>query len=254
MIEAYCKVNLILKVFPRSKAALKHRILSLFVLDKTLFDEVTVSEFGSNCVMYVVDDTKTKLEDCLVIRSIQYLQKKFKVKTCYRVYIKKHIDMMSGLGGGSSDAATVMLYIMKDNHIKLKELDMKDIALTLGSDIPFFLYGYETAIVEGYGDIVTPVELDRDFQFDYEVIRTGIKVPTKKVFDNLDQDLQYKSKVNFNKCYNCLLSGKFNTRYIYNDLQPYIFKTSPRLLDWYVDVPGQKKIVCGSGGSILTVK
>lgn len=71
------------------------------------------------------------------------------------VSIEKNIPVQSGLGGGSSDAASLLSLL---NTIKpLPEDRLHQIATRVGSDVPFFLFGGNAAIVEGRGERVTPI-------------------------------------------------------------------------------------------------
>lgn len=72
-----------------------------------------------------------------------------------QINIDKHIPFGAGLGGGSSDAATVLKALA--TFYEDKE-SLQDMALKLGSDVPFFTSGYTAAKGEGRGEILTPIE------------------------------------------------------------------------------------------------
>ncbi len=248
MIKSYSKINLILKVYPRTNSETKHRIKSLFVLNKNLYDEITIVPSKSNKITYYSDNKKILINNCLIKKAINYLKNNFSISKNYSINVKKNINLMSGLGGGSSNAAEVIKYILKDNKISISKLNLNDIALNLGSDIPFFIVGKSSAIVTNYGDVIEPTKIKK---INYKLIETKIEISTKKVFDKLDSDKNYHSQVNFNKCLDSLLKNNFDNHYIYNDLEQYIFKVSRKMNNQFNGVSRKSKIVCGSGGSIL---
>lgn len=248
MVKAYSKVNLILKVYKKKQTESKHKIKSLFLLNKTFYDEINIVKSNKLSISYYLESKKTVLKDCLVKKALFYLKNKFQISTNYSIKITKKINIMSGLGGGSSDAASVILYVLKDKKIPISKLNMKEIALQLGSDIPFFLSKTNAAIVSGYGEKVKEIKMPK---LNYKVNLTNIKVSTKIVFDALVKDKEYSSKVNFDKCLNSLLNKKFDNHYIYNDLQAYIFKVSNKISKKFNEIKTNNKIICGAGGSIL---
>jgi 4-diphosphocytidyl-2-C-methyl-D-erythritol kinase len=72
------------------------------------------------------------------------------------IEIEKHIPMMSGLGGDSSDAAAVLIGLDRLWELKLSDSELMAMAAKLGSDVPFFLHG-GTALMEGRGESITPL-------------------------------------------------------------------------------------------------
>ena len=94
--------------------------------------------------------------------------------------ITKQIPMGGGLGGGSSDAATVLLAL---NHLWRCGLSVDELAslgLPLGADVPVFVRGF-SAWAEGVGERLEAVELPERW---YAVIHPGVAVPTRDVFQS----------------------------------------------------------------------
>jgi 4-diphosphocytidyl-2-C-methyl-D-erythritol kinase len=94
------------------------------------------------------------------------------------IAVTKRLPMGGGLGGGSSDAATTLLAL---NHLweagKSRE-ELMALGLSLGADVPFFLFG-RNAFAEGVGERLTPIDgLDCWFV----VIEPGVAVPTPEIF------------------------------------------------------------------------
>lgn len=73
------------------------------------------------------------------------------------IAITKNIPVAAGLGGGSSDAATVLLGVNELLGLGFSTERLMEIGVTLGADVPFFVFG-KTALAEGIGEILTPIE------------------------------------------------------------------------------------------------
>lgn len=119
-------------------------------------------------------------ESDLVIRAARLLQATLppgRVRGA-DIAVTKRLPMGGGLGGGSSDAATTLLAL---NHLweagKSRE-ELMALGLSLGADVPFFLFG-RNAFAEGVGERLTPIDgLDCWFV----VIEPGVAVPTPEIF------------------------------------------------------------------------
>lgn len=122
-------------------------------------------------------------ESDLIVRAAKLLQKETSPglageKLGADIAIDKRLPLGSGLGGGSSDAATTLIAL---NHLwqtNLTPVELMALGLQLGADVPFFLFG-QNAFAEGVGEMLIPVTTpDRWFV----VIEPGISVPTKTIF------------------------------------------------------------------------
>ncbi|MFQ5465452.1 MAG: 4-(cytidine 5'-diphospho)-2-C-methyl-D-erythritol kinase [Thermodesulfobacteriota bacterium] len=97
------------------------------------------------------------------------------------IRIEKNIPAGAGLGGGSSDAAAVLLGLNELFAAGLGQNELMDIGARIGSDVPFFILG-GAALARGRGEVLTPVELP---PFDYLLINPGFEVSTGWVYSNL---------------------------------------------------------------------
>ncbi|HDG1668723.1 TPA: 4-(cytidine 5'-diphospho)-2-C-methyl-D-erythritol kinase [Kluyvera ascorbata] len=94
------------------------------------------------------------------------------------ISIDKRLPMGGGLGGGSSNAATVLVAL---NHLwqcRLSDDELATIGLTLGADVPVFVRGH-AAFAEGVGEVLTPVEVAEKW---YLVAHPGVSIPTPVIF------------------------------------------------------------------------
>ena len=98
------------------------------------------------------------------------------------ISIDKRLPMGGGLGGGSSNAATVLVAL---NHLWGCGLSVEELAglgLRLGADVPVFIRGH-AAFAEGVGEVLTPVEPPERW---YLVAHPGVSIPTPEIFRDPD--------------------------------------------------------------------
>lgn len=127
-------------------------------------------------------------EDNLIVRAARLLMKtavdsdRLPAGSGADISIEKRLPMGGGLGGGSSNAATVLVAL---NHLWQCGLSVDELAaigLTLGADVPVFVRGH-AAFAEGVGEILTPVEPEEKW---YLVAHPGVSIPTPVIFNDPD--------------------------------------------------------------------
>lgn len=246
-IKAYAKVNLCLKVYKGVNEA-KHRIDSIMCLYPRLYDIIYIKKAREPFVLYKENGKEICLSDCIVAKSLKYLHTHFNIDVNYKIKINKYIPFGGGLGGGSSDAATVINYILSRNPGI--QLDLKDIALELGSDIPFFLSRREIARVGEFGNFVRPVY---NWNPQFEVETNGVVCSTTEAFNALEQDPEYVSKVNVDRIIENHLYKQHKLNVVYNDLTKYIIQNHKELQAVYKKYTN-KSFFTGAGSSIVTLK
>jgi 4-diphosphocytidyl-2-C-methyl-D-erythritol kinase len=116
----------------------------------------------------------------LTVRAAKALQAAAGVRLGARLRISKRIPTGGGLGGGSSDAATVLLALNFLWRCGLSIDELARLGLPLGADVPVFVRG-SSAWAEGVGERLVPVELPERW---YVVIHPGVAVPTRDVFQS----------------------------------------------------------------------
>ena len=95
-------------------------------------------------------------EESLVSEAVGLLKETTGCSKGARIEISKRIPLVSGLGGDSSDAAAILQGLNELWELGLSRKKLLELAMQLGSDVAFFLYG-GTALVEGRGEVVTPL-------------------------------------------------------------------------------------------------
>ena len=172
------KVNLFLHITGRRDDGY-HEIQTAFqFLDYSDSLEFQVQQ---SCAIELLTPIKgVKNESNLIIRAAKCLQSHTDSKQGAKISIEKRLPIGGGLGGGSSNAATTLIAL---NHLwqtKLTTTKLAQLGLTLGADVPVFIYGF-AAWAEGVGEELTPILPAEPW---YVVIVPDCQVSTAEVFSS----------------------------------------------------------------------
>ena len=116
-------------------------------------------------------------DDDLVVRAARALQAATGTRQGAHIVLDKHIPAGGGLGGGSSDAASVLVALNRLWNTGLDRQALMRLALPLGADVPVFVFG-QAAFAEGVGEILAPVDVP---DCAYLLARPDVDVPTPAV-------------------------------------------------------------------------
>ncbi len=174
------KVNLFLKVLSKRPDGY-HNIYSVVDLI-SLYDLIHIEENESNNIT-VRDDKGILPEGELntIYRAARLIKEKYSIQKGVSIYVEKKIPIGSGLGGPSSNAATVLKALAGMWGISVSEREFTDLGKSIGADVPLFLYG-KPCIMEGIGDVITPIELPRLW---YLVVYPNIVLSTREAYSRL---------------------------------------------------------------------
>ena len=150
-VRAFCKINLFLEI--TGKRPDGYHTLETIFQTVSLGDELSF-RLAPELTMTCSDSTLPTDERNLVMRAALRLREALKEPQGARIHLKKIVPMGAGLGGGSSDAAAVLLALPKLWKRRVSPDVLFEIARTLGADVPFFLKG-GTAVGRGIGDQLT---------------------------------------------------------------------------------------------------
>ncbi|MCI1680772.1 MAG: 4-(cytidine 5'-diphospho)-2-C-methyl-D-erythritol kinase [Ewingella americana] len=121
-------------------------------------------------------------EDNLVVRAARLLQRHANCSLGADISLIKRIPMGGGLGGGSSNAATVLVALNTLWECGLSDEQLAALGVTLGADVPVFVMGH-AAFAEGIGEILQPVEPEEKW---YLVAHPGVHIPTPMIFGDAE--------------------------------------------------------------------
>jgi 4-diphosphocytidyl-2-C-methyl-D-erythritol kinase len=97
----------------------------------------------------------------------------------HAICVDKQIPSFAGLGGGSSDAATFLRMCNEELELGLSIEELAKIGSNVGADVPFFVYGYESANVRGIGEVVEHFD---EPLIDFEITTPSLQISTPKVY------------------------------------------------------------------------
>ncbi len=242
LIKSYAKVNLCLLV--GNKKNNLHKVKSIFCLAKDLYDEIEIEPSDKTVIKYLTKDNKEiKIDNCIIKKTLCFLEQEFNVKEQYKITVKKNIPLGSGLGGGSSNAATIIRYIVNQKQLPIRDIIFKSVAI--GSDVPFFVSSYDIAIVKKYGELVKKINLEIP---KFEIKLNDENCSTKDVYDMFDKE---------EKQFHCFWLQKKYLRKkqyfkLHNDLEKPCFMLYKKLYN-IRDRLSETKIVklSGSGSSFI---
>lgn len=241
---APAKINLYLHILGRLPTGF-HELETLMVpisLGDTL--DIDLIDSGAVSILFTCSDPAlADAQDNLATRAARLFLEEFKLTTGVRIHLEKKVPVGAGLGGGSSDAAAVLLTLRKLTKTEATDAKLAELASRLGSDIPFFIYN-TPAICKGRGEIIEPVTLNETYQG--LLVHPGFGVSTPWAYKTYAQNPQQGAPGR--------TLADFTLR---NDLEPPAFSK-------YVWLPTAKKwfqkqsevldsLMSGSGSSVFAL-
>ena len=178
-IKSFGKINLNLKVLDETIYGL-HKIESL-IIPIDLYDVIEMKEIDKNQDIITfnfmnIPEKNTVSKSLDLLRDINDFSQHFEIK------ITKNIPQESGLGGGSSNAGAIIAKLSEIYNLSVPS--NKDVALKIGSDVPFFING-KPAFVTGIGDIIEPKNIDIEINMILVVPKEVVS--TANAFAEFDQ-------------------------------------------------------------------
>lgn len=156
-LAAPAKINLFLKVLNKRRDSY-HNIITLF--EKiSLADSVKISKIPKGIRVSSDKFITSGPEDNLAYKAARLIMERGKIKGGVSIRITKRIPVASGLGGGSSDAASTLIGMVKLFGLKFDRSDLLQPAAALGADVPFFISAVPFAVGEGRGDKIRSIDI-----------------------------------------------------------------------------------------------
>lgn len=156
--NSYAKINLGLHVLERLPNGY-HRIETGFVFIDW-YDRFEV-QLAEKTQLDMGDSDIPADENNLILKAIKLLQNEVGLQDEFKITVQKNIPAGAGLGGGSSNAATILRMINKISNLGLSPDELAQLGKQLGADVPFFIYG-TTGIGTGVGDEIEAIDIQPD--------------------------------------------------------------------------------------------
>lgn len=181
------KINLELKISGKVLTTDHHLLESHCVFSKTVGDYLWIERSPHNkSQVFCYDSPELESVDNIIIKSDKWVRRVFTNDQLpfFNYYLTKNTPIKAGLGGGSSNAASVIKYLL--NYIgRINIFDYyKQIAYEVGADVPAFLYG-KSCTITGIGERVKPKSATSLSNW-YVIITPTTKSATTDVFTNYD--------------------------------------------------------------------
>jgi 4-diphosphocytidyl-2-C-methyl-D-erythritol kinase len=236
VFPAPAKLNLFLHITGR-RADGYHLLQTMFrLLD--FGDDLLISTNTSGRIQRAQPIPGVSEEQDITLRAAKLLQQATGCTLGADIAVEKRIPMGGGLGGGSSDAATVLLALNHLWRLGLSRSRLMELGLQLGADVPIFVFG-QNAWGEGVGEKLQAIDLPEAW---YVVLTPAVHVSTAAIFssNDLTRDTIPRKMAAFSKGF-----GQ-------NDMQPLVCRIYPEVAKWlgWLGQFGDARM-SGSGSSVF---
>lgn len=226
--RAYAKINLTLDVLGRRSDGYHELVTVMQAVD--LYDTICLTETEDENVHLRCDHPELDNAENLAARAAQLVRRRLGIKRGILCEVRKRIPVAAGLGGGSSDAATMLHALQKWWQLPLSANDLLEMAATLGSDVPFFLNG-GLALCEGRGERVTPLAPYWPASMRWLLlVKPALSLSTAAVFNNLPagdySDGSYSRAI----CEALEQRGEFSPQHLHNCLERSVLERYPEVV------------------------
>lgn len=185
-VSSYAKLNLYLEILDKRPDGY-HNLRTVFERI-SLSDTLTLKEID-NPEIRIISDSKDIPCDSrnLAYKAAEILKEDLGIKNGVEIRLKKIIPVGAGLGGGSSNAASVLLGLNRLWRLGLSRGRLLGYAAKLGSDVSFFIYNCSYAFGVSRGEKIRPLKSWKKRLWHVLVV-PKINVPTKEIYQELDKD------------------------------------------------------------------
>ena len=182
-LKSRAKINLSIDVLGKRQDG--YHIVEMIMQTIDLYDNLKITQIEEDSIKIKSNSQDIPLnQDNIVYKAANILKEKFNIKKGIEISIQKNIPVAAGMAGGSSNAAAVLVGLNRIWDLGLNQLELKDIALQLGADVPFCITG-GSALAQGIGEELTDIKgLNENIHI--LICKPNIFVSTKEVYQSLD--------------------------------------------------------------------
>ena len=231
------KLNLFLHVVGR-RADGYHELETVFqFIDQN--DTIDIQITNDSNITLLTPIEGVDYDDNLIVKAAKILQQKTQTPQGAKISIIKCLPMGGGLGGGSSNAATILLALNKLWNVNFSTQKLAGLGVKLGADVPIFVHGF-AAFAQGIGEQLTPVYPK---EYWYLVSKPSCSISTQSVFSSPDL-IRNTPKLSLDD---------FDIESGHNDCQTIVIKHYPKvakLLAWLIEYAPSR--MTGTGACIFT--
>lgn len=254
ILTAPAKINLYLGVTGKRSDGY-HEIETVFERI-SLADKILVEPVKEPTLITSTDPSVPTDSNSLLGRAVSEFKKAAKSELNFKIGLEKNIPIGAGLGGGSSDAATLLKGLNEVAGFPLEKDDLLSIGKSLGADIPFFINEYHFAIGRGRGDEIEKIETP--LQLSHILINPPFEVSTKEAYGKVGA-----FNLTNNRGVDRILSAFFDKKdsgtianNLRNDLQQVVLRDFPDLNNVFSELKksgAQGVLLSGSGPTVFGI-
>ena len=253
-IKSFCKINLSLKVLRKLENGY-HNISSLITFCN-LYDVISLSKISNSNDSISFSGKFRKgidIKSNTITKVLYYLRKRGLLKNQkFKINIQKNIPQGSGLGGGSSNAASLLNFFNKKMNLKLNKKKLLKIASKIGHDVPIILEKRNT-IITGKRDNI--LKIKEKFNLNILIVYPNIICSTEKIYKNTKKIRYSKNNLNiYKKNKMKFIDSLKKTR---NDLQETVTRLYPEVEKIINFIESQKGCyfsrITGSGSACIGI-
>ncbi|MBF0224021.1 MAG: 4-(cytidine 5'-diphospho)-2-C-methyl-D-erythritol kinase [Desulfobacterales bacterium] len=238
------KINIFLEVTGKREDGY-HNLITL-MCGISLYDDITV-DFNVSKTFITCDSSLVPVDESnIALKAAMLFYKEFNQKNFIHIDIKKNIPVGAGLGGGSSNAASILKSLNEYYGFPFTTEKLCDIGKLIGADVPFFIFN-KPAIATGIGDELEFINIE---PYHVLVIYPGYGISTADVYKKFNFALTNKEKniTNASLKKGCLKS------LLHNDLESVSISVYPeikKIKDILIKEGSEGSLMSGSGTSVF---
>ena len=249
IVNSNAKVNIGLKILKKRKDGY-HNIRTI-LQEIDLIDIISI-EKNKNTFKFTTNVTWLG-DNNLCVVAYKLMKKKFHINEI-SIDLKKNIPRGSGLGGGSSNAASIMKGIRKLYNLNITDNELEVLASTIGADVPFFIKG-SVQLGEGIGNKLTPIIFNDEFK--YLIVIPDIVIDTSWAYSQYKNDLDSSiSSVNFAGLSKEKILSIDRIKFFENDFESIVVPTYPEIGEikkMLINLGAEYASLSGSGSTVYGI-
>ncbi|MFT6106513.1 MAG: 4-diphosphocytidyl-2-C-methyl-D-erythritol kinase [Rickettsiales bacterium] len=257
--KSFAKINLYLEMV--GIATNRHNNKDYHLIDSLkvmidIFDQISIEKndhFELKIIGNSAQIIQENQENNIIAKAVNLMAKTYDFEPNVKITLEKNIPIGAGLGGGSSNAAIVMLEMNQLFNLDLPNQELLDLGLKIGADVPFFLNG-KTSFASGFGENLTPANFDCE-DLHLLIVNPKIHLSTPEVFRKFSNNPSKKFGKSHNRKNNFIDLLEIKNRH--NDLTESATKIVAQISDILNEIEEQKNCLTsrmsGSGASCFGI-
>ncbi|MCF7908648.1 MAG: 4-(cytidine 5'-diphospho)-2-C-methyl-D-erythritol kinase [Candidatus Omnitrophica bacterium] len=173
------KINLYLNILGKYPGG--YHCIESIVERISLNDRIKITVKSDPEIKIFSNDKSLQTKDNLIVKAAELIKKHYKIPFGLSIKLEKNIPVGSGLGGGSSNAASTLIVLNTLFDLKLDKSELYKLGARLGSDVNFFISESKFALLKGRGEKLMPLKIDK--KFSHFIIWPKKSISTKEVYD-----------------------------------------------------------------------